>query len=443
MRRQELSDLIRLPEKAAVRRYFDGKNFEILRWGLALMTPTAFGVAIAFLAQGKPVMAALWTGLLALNVGLVLSRRKRFFATWAREILLLYLVAHFLVILPSFPDRDPAIAFGTFVFPVLLILFRLRTWEYASLLLLFGSGAVYYARPQGELPSLMPMILGAAGTVCVIVFVLAVLRTRQLRDRFLIDWRREAWRERERSRMQTELDDARAIQLSMLPHDSPELSWLEFAGVSLPASEVGGDYYQYFELDGERLAVVIGDVAGHGMASGLVLSGVRSGLYLLRDRLDDPVDVLSKLNTMLRDTSPGRLFVTLQIVLLDPERGEVRVANAGHPALLHISGRDAASVGGSGLPLGTRLEPEFKEEVASVRPGDSLLLYTDGLIELRDFRGEALGASKLARKASRAARTDSARLMRDSLLSDISRYKGDVEQEDDITLVALRVKEPV
>ena len=125
-------------------------------------------------------------------------------------------------------------------------------------------------------------------------------------ERFVRDWRAELLREREQSRMRDELNSAREMQLSMLPRHDPEMDWLDFSGVSLPASEVGGDYFEHFKVNDSVLAVVIGDVAGHGMASGLVLSGVRSGLYLLRENLTSPVEVLERLNRLVRETAPRR-----------------------------------------------------------------------------------------------------------------------------------------
>ena len=87
--------------------------------------------------------------------------------------------------------------------------------------------------------------------------------------------------------MREELEDARAIQLAMLPSSAPEMGWLELQGMSLPATEVGGDYYDFLKVDEDRIAVVVGDVAGHGVASGLLLSGVRAGLHLLRGDLGE------------------------------------------------------------------------------------------------------------------------------------------------------------
>ena len=106
--------------------------------------------------------------------------------------------------------------------------------------------------------------------------------------------------------MREEFDTARRIQLSMLPQGPPNVSWIEVAAASLPATEVGGDYYDYFRISPSQIVVVIGDVAGHGLASGLLLSGVRSCLYLLEKDLASPVEVLDRLNHMVRRTTDRR-----------------------------------------------------------------------------------------------------------------------------------------
>ena len=118
--------------------------------------------------------------------------------------------------------------------------------------------------------------------------------------------------------MREELADARRIQLSMLPEAPPRLGWLDLSGSSLPASEVGGDFYDYLPLDDGRCVVVIGDVAGHGVTSGLVLATLKAGLHLLRSDLTSPVVVFDRLDRMVCDTVRWRVIVTLLVAVFDP-----------------------------------------------------------------------------------------------------------------------------
>jgi sigma-B regulation protein RsbU (phosphoserine phosphatase) len=265
--------------------------------------------------------------------------------------------------------------------------------------------------------------------------------------RFLVVWRTEHARSRERLRMREEIEYARKIQLSMLPQLPPDIGWVELAAASLPATEVGGDYYDYFRLSGSQLALVIGDVSGHGLASGLLLSGVRSCLYLLEKDLAAPVNVLSRLNEMVRKTTDRRTYVTLLCAVLDRSADgsgvTLTVANAGHPPVLHwdAQAKTFAEVGEGAPPLGTLLEAEFQQSQRKVRRGDLLILFTDGLIETRNGPDQDYGFARLERTVARAANgTHSVREIRDAILGDLSHFKGDAEQSDDITVVVARVK---
>ena len=176
------------------------------------------------------------------------------------------------------------------------------------------------------------------------------------------------------------------------------------------------------------------------MASGLVLSGVRSGLYLLRESLASPVEVLERLNRLVQETAPRRMFVTLQIAVLDAETRRLTVGNAGHPPLVRLdaSTGKAGVLGASGLPLGTKLEPEFTVVEKPLESGDVLVFHTDGVLEVSDLHEESFGEARLLREVERTGSRSSARQIRDSILNEVSRFKGDVSQSDDLTLVVAR-----
>jgi sigma-B regulation protein RsbU (phosphoserine phosphatase) len=286
--------------------------------------------------------------------------------------------------------------------------------------------------------------VSVVGVLCLVV---SAFITQLERKRFLGVWRTEHSRARERLRMREEIEYARKIQLSMLPQLPPDIGWVELAAASLPATEVGGDYYDYFRLSGSQLALVIGDVSGHGLASGLLLSGIRSCLYLLEKDLAVPVAVLDRLNPMVRKTTDRRTYVTLLCAVLDRAADgsgvEVTVASAGHPPLLCWDAQTGKfdEVGDGAPPLGTRLDAEYRQERHKVRRGDVLVLYTDGLVETRNGLGQDYGYPRLQKTVGRAAAgTHSVREIRDAILGDLSHFKGDSEQSDDITVVVARVK---
>jgi phosphoserine phosphatase RsbU/P len=253
--------------------------------------------------------------------------------------------------------------------------------------------------------------------------------------------RLRAGREKEERRIREEIRDARQLQLGMLPTGSLVFHGVDVSAICLPANEVGGDYYDYFALPGSKLGLAVGDVAGHGLASGVVLYGVRSCLHLLQDELGTPGAVLTRLDRMQRATSP-RMLVTLLLLALDPSTGWVTLASAGHPPAIHYSASSSEvhEVGKGAPPLGTRLEPHYEETRVLLAPGDTLVLYTDGLAEAMNHKAEQFGESRLGAAVASACRQESARDVREALLVDLANFKGDVQPADDVTLVVLRWK---
>src|SRR6185295_3706760 len=160
-----------------------------------------------------------------------------------------------------------------------------------------------------------------------------IIASRRVRKAVLRVWHERRVHADEVVRLRDELRYAREIQLSMLPEAPPPLDWVDVAGVSIPATEVGGDYYDYFVV-GDRLAIVSGDVAGHGLAAGIVLASIRSGFTLLRDSLTDPARVLRRLHDLIAETSRRRTLVTCAIVLLDRGKKNATIASAGHPPVI-------------------------------------------------------------------------------------------------------------
>jgi len=163
-------------------------------------------------------------------------------------------------------------------------------------------------------------------------------------------------------------------------------------------------------------------------------------LNLLRENLTSPVEVLERLNRLVRETAPRRMFVTLQIAVLNAETRRLTVANAGHPPLARLdsSTGTAGVLGSSGLPLGTHLEPDFTVVEKPLESGDVLVFHTDGILEVSDLHEDTFGEARLLREVERTGRRSSARQIRDSILNEVSRFKGDVSQSDDLTLVVAR-----
>lgn len=446
MKALSTEELVQLPEPLALQRHFDARNYRVLRWLLAIAVfLTIPGIVEAF-TNRRFVVAALVLANLFAVVALIFVRRERFYFTWFRQILLGFIFLELVVGKATSLGGEslPLFVFLGFAF----IVFRLRYIEH---LMVYGTLWVVAVLPldKSGLPSadaLLPggAIAGITGNV-IVTLVIAMVLSQVERRRFLVVWRTEHARSRERLRMREEIEYARKIQLSMLPQLPPDIGWVELAAASLPATEVGGDYYDYFRLSPAQLALVIGDVSGHGLASGLLLSGVRSCLYLLEKDLAEPVQVLDRLNQMVRKTTDRRTYVTLLCAVLDrsAEGVTLTVASAGHPPVLHYDARTKAfaEVGEGAPPLGTMLEGSYRQIEHKVRRGDLLVLYTDGLVESRNALGQDYGYPRLQKTVARAVTgTPSVREIRDSILGDLSHFKGDSEQADDITVVVALVK---
>jgi serine phosphatase RsbU (regulator of sigma subunit) len=449
MKAPSIDELVQLPEPLALQRHFDARNYRYFRLvlGLALIFSLAGTGGAAY--ERRFGFMALSVADLVACVLLVLLRRERFYALYFRQILLGFLVLQAVVIkVVNLPGDDSTTPFIPAMFA--LLGFRLRLIEHLMSYVMLWLTAVLPLNATG-LPSAEALPGGDAlasvsivGAVCLIV---SSFITQLEKKRFLGTWRTEHARARERLRMREEIEYARKIQLSMLPQLPPDVGWIELAAASLPATEVGGDYYDYFRLTSLQIALVIGDVSGHGLASGLLLSGVRSCLYLLERDLAAPVDVLDRLNLMVRKTTDRRTYVTLLCAVLDRAADgsgvTLTVASAGHPPVLHWDSqeRSFAEVGDGAPPLGTLLEAQYQQRQRTLRRGDLLILYTDGLIETRNALGQEYGYERLERTVARAASgTHSVREIRDSILGDLSHFKGDAEQSDDITVVIARVK---
>jgi serine phosphatase RsbU (regulator of sigma subunit) len=446
MQKPTLDELIRLPETAAIRAFFDGENNAFLRQLMSAASILSVVLLIVGLSEERYRSVGVWLTLLMLVGAVFAVRSSRFYERNVRYLMMALLIALLMAVVLTAPDSLARVIMAGILLPIALIFCRLTTRQYLALGTVYLATAAWFAlRPGGlEFPKdAVPALVGCASSTLIIV-AFASRITRKKTNRFVTEWSRERDRFTEHTRMQSELNDARTIQLSMLPREPPHLAWLDYSSISLPATEVGGDYFEYFQLSDSKLAVVIGDVAGHGVASGLVLSGVRSGLHLLRDELAQPLDVLENLNSMVRDTAPGRMFVTLQIALVDRDNEMLTVANAGHPPLLLLpaSSNELLSLGTEGLPLGTRLDPGLDEQSHSIRAGDTLVFYTDGVFEICNLQGECFGEERLEGQVHRSEKSGSARQIRDDILNGVSNFKGDAAQEDDLTLLVLKLRQP-
>ncbi len=239
----------------------------------------------------------------------------------------------------------------------------------------------------------------------------------------------------DRVRVRDELEVARQLQGDLLPERPPEVPGYGFALAYRTANEVGGDYYDFARLEDGRLALVIGDASGHGMAAGLLMAIAHASLRSALDLDPAPERVIPFLNRALCRAGDRRAFMSVFYGLLDPAGGRLDYACAGHPfPLLRRAAGGVEELGVGGLPLGIRPELAVPVESTRLEPGDLLLLYTDGLPEAVDAEERALGFGALEREV--AAGGDPAAL-RDRLLALFDRHRGGAALSDDMSLVCV------
>ena len=248
--------------------------------------------------------------------------------------------------------------------------------------------------------------------------------------------RRIAQRERQR----VELETARNIQSSILPQLPPQLSGVELAHVYLPASEVGGDFYDVLALEDGRLAVAVGDVAGHGVSSGLVMSMAKSALAVQVTFNPEVAAVFATLNRMVFQSARKRLLATLCYALIDPTRREMRFASAGHLFPYRISRLGKVeSLESVAYPLGVRESIDIDSHTAKLEPGDVIFLCSDGVVEARrEGSEEHFGFDRLEAVLSRFG-GHGATVVRDKVLAALDEFTAGAEREDDLTVLVLRM----
>jgi serine phosphatase RsbU (regulator of sigma subunit) len=255
---------------------------------------------------------------------------------------------------------------------------------------------------------------------------------------------REQQREaQERERIEQELRVARLIQQTLLPKTLPELPGYDVAAYYQPAREVGGDFYDFLELEDGRLGLVVGDVTDKGVPAALVMATTRTLLRAAAQRLFSPGEVLRRANDALVTDIPPNMFITCLYAILDLESGRLVYANAGHdlPYRRKAGRREGAEeLRATGMPLGLMPGMSYEEKEIVLEAGESVLFYSDGLVEAHDPQREMFGFPRLQGLVGTHRSGGSALI--GFLLTELSRFTGEEwDQEDDITLVTLERSE--
>ena len=242
---------------------------------------------------------------------------------------------------------------------------------------------------------------------------------------------------RERERVEHDLQVARDIQLGSLPKGVPTLEGWHIDPYYRPAREVGGDFYEFYQLDDGRVGFAVGDATGKGVPAAIVTTGTVAYLGGVAAASDSsPGEALALANEALFARIPSNMFVTCFYAILDPNSASLTYANAGHDLpYLHRNG-DAEELRARGMPLGMMPGMSYEEKEVSLAQGNCVLFYSDGLVEAHNPKGEMFGFPRLR---ALVAKHGEERSLGSFLLEELYTFVGEGwEQEDDITLLTLR-----
>ncbi len=244
----------------------------------------------------------------------------------------------------------------------------------------------------------------------------------------------------DRIRVRDEIEVARHLQRELLPEQAPKLPGWSFAHSYRTANDIGGDYYDFLPLPDGRLAVVVGDASGHGMAAGLLMAIANASLKTAVDLDPEPAAVLSLVNRALIRTGDRHSFMTMFFGLLDTSSGRLDFASAGHPFpyLRHADGR-VEEVGKGTLPLGVRAKLSFTPARIALAPGELVVFYSDGIPEAISPQEEAFGYERLRQAVASGG---SAADIEKRVIADLTAHLGvrsldEASLSDDLTIVVI------
>ncbi len=247
----------------------------------------------------------------------------------------------------------------------------------------------------------------------------------------------------EKKRLDHDLEIARDIQRILLPAEAPAINGFQISGLNVPARQVSGDYFDYIQVDEERLGVAIADVSGKGVPASLIMAICCSVLRAEAARNPSPADVLRKVNRQLYPDIKEDMFISMAYLILDHQRNGVTLARAGHdaPLLYKRASQSVTPLKSPGMVVGIdsgnvfdRLTIDF---AVPLERDDCLVLYTDGVTEALNSAGDEFGLDRMI-QSFRASASDGAQTIVKRIIEDVRNFIGSLPQNDDITLIAIR-----
>jgi sigma-B regulation protein RsbU (phosphoserine phosphatase) len=237
-----------------------------------------------------------------------------------------------------------------------------------------------------------------------------------------------------------ELERAAEIQCRLLPSTPPNVPGLQLAGYNAPCGTVGGDYHDFFPFPDGRVAVLIGDVSGKGMAAALLMSSLQARAQALFEEPRELARQVSRLNRSIASNCPSTSFITFFIAVVDPRTGQVEYCNAGHnpPMLLHASTGEVETLGSTGLVLGILPNETYEAKMCYLDRGDLLVLFSDGVTEACGLSGdEEFGEARLAAFVQKHLSQTAGQLL-EAIRDEVTLFTAGAPPADDVTLVIAR-----
>ena len=245
----------------------------------------------------------------------------------------------------------------------------------------------------------------------------------------------------EKQRLVKDMEFARTVQESFLPQNTPEVAGYSFSAHYTPALEVGGDFYDFINLDQGRIGIVIGDVSGKGVPAALYMAKLGSDLRTLAFTEEGPAAALEKLNDLLAERSRRGMFATLLYIELDTLSNTMIMSSAGHlpPIVKKTDGALLKLSAAGGAPLGMLKGMKFVQDTVKLDKGDAVVLYTDGIVEAMNAKDELYGYERF--EALIKAVPNDPEQLKTAIVDGVGRFTGLAAQHDDLTLVCFGVRE--
>ncbi|MDX1582592.1 MAG: SpoIIE family protein phosphatase [Thermoanaerobaculia bacterium] len=236
--------------------------------------------------------------------------------------------------------------------------------------------------------------------------------------------------------MEEELKTAYTVQKGLLPQDAPVVPGYTFHGVHRPCRTVSGDYYDFVVRPGGAVYFAIADVSGKGITAALLMAGLQAAFRIYAKEDPSPADLISRLNVAMKESLPPSRFITIFVGRLEPETGKIIYANAGHTPPIHYSGEASDEKGDTDLLLAMFSRADYRNQEMSLAAGDSLVLFTDGVTEAENPKGEELGTSRFLglRSSIRGRKAEDVAKTIEGVILD---FIGDGSLQDDITMVVI------